>query len=234
MRSSNWPRAFRRGAGRRSAAMCEVGEGTATRAAASSLERPAYGHVPGDERALRRADVAVADVLNECRRLAFSDKRDVVEWDHDGLQVKPSAELSDDAARAISEIEDHATTRVTMWRTKAVGTPGEPGYVSEGEIDQDGGPASEGEAPRQAFERPREPPSAHRNGNEWQRSLQRGKYRECAGPRGRRGSGRRSLRGCRGHDRVDPGAQAVQLVAEPLEPLARPGQGRVLARTKRL
>lgn len=62
-----------------------------------------------------RAEAAVAAVIDRyaltqediARRLAIlgiSDARDVLSWDENGVRLKPSAELTDEAAYAITEI----------------------------------------------------------------------------------------------------------------------------------
>ena len=43
-------------------------------------------------------------VLREYGRLAFANLRDIVEWDAEGLEVKPSQDLTDDDAAAVAEI----------------------------------------------------------------------------------------------------------------------------------
>ena len=53
-----------------------------------------------------RLSVTADRVMMELARIAFADWRDYVEWGEKGLQLKASAELSDDAAAAI--VEYHA------------------------------------------------------------------------------------------------------------------------------
>ena len=115
--------------------------------AAGYRMRPHSAHVQGArllsrasvvalmEQARRRQDISVDAVLEEWRRLAFSDLRDAAAWDAGGVRIKPSAELADDAARALEEVAEHTTRRITTRRTKAHGKPGEPGYVPEGEVE---------------------------------------------------------------------------------------------------
>lgn len=55
-------------------------------------------------------DVTVERWLAEVRRIAFSDVRDVVTWDESGVQIKASAELSDDAARMVAEVTEETRT----------------------------------------------------------------------------------------------------------------------------
>jgi Terminase small subunit len=87
------------------------------------------------ESAHRRQDIFADAVIAEWRRLAFSDLRELLTVDADGeVHVHPSAEWPEDAARALGEITEHKTTRTTTRRTRAVGKPGEPGYVPEGEV----------------------------------------------------------------------------------------------------
>ena len=48
--------------------------------------------------------VRAIDIINELGRMAFSDVRDIVTWEGDAAVFKPSSELTDDQARAISEV----------------------------------------------------------------------------------------------------------------------------------
>src|SRR4051812_9128116 len=73
---------------------------------------------PGKECASRAADPSVEDieacaarlgitrerVLREYGRMAFANLRDLVEWDAEGLEVKPSKDLTDDEAAGVAEI----------------------------------------------------------------------------------------------------------------------------------
>jgi hypothetical protein len=51
-----------------------------------------------------RLGITPERVLREYGRIAFANLRDIVEWDAEGLDVKPSTELSDDKAAAMAEI----------------------------------------------------------------------------------------------------------------------------------
>lgn len=48
-------------------------------------------------------------IMEEYRRIAFSDIRDVVTWEGRTVNVRPSEELAPDAARALSEISETET-----------------------------------------------------------------------------------------------------------------------------
>jgi phage terminase small subunit len=53
---------------------------------------------------LTRLDVTTDDVLQELRRIGFSDMRQFVEWDGDDVTLKPSDEMTDDDAAAVAEV----------------------------------------------------------------------------------------------------------------------------------
>jgi phage terminase small subunit len=55
---------------------------------------------------LDRYEVTPEKVVREYARLGFSDARHYAEWDADGVTLKASTELSDDAAAAIAEISE--------------------------------------------------------------------------------------------------------------------------------
>lgn len=57
-----------------------------------------------DERALAAARVTRDAIVGELARIAFSDPRNVMTWGPDGVALKTSAELSSDAAAAVSEV----------------------------------------------------------------------------------------------------------------------------------
>jgi hypothetical protein len=60
-----------------------------------------------------KADITIARVLEELRRIAFSDLREVAEWGgEDGVKLLRSDTLSDEAASAIAEVVDHTKVRV--------------------------------------------------------------------------------------------------------------------------
>jgi hypothetical protein len=78
---------------------------------------------PGNARARRAVDLPAEDieacaarlgitrerVLREYGRMAFANLRDILEWDTEGLEVKPSKHLTDDDSAAIAEIVTAAT-----------------------------------------------------------------------------------------------------------------------------
>jgi hypothetical protein len=57
-----------------------------------------------------RLGITAERVLEEYARIAFANIHHVVEWDTDGMRVKPSADLPDDARAAIAEIVASAKT----------------------------------------------------------------------------------------------------------------------------
>jgi phage terminase small subunit len=58
-----------------------------------------------------RAGITVARVLEELRRIAFSDMREIATWGGaDGVKLLESRALSDDAAACIAEVVDHSKT----------------------------------------------------------------------------------------------------------------------------
>ena len=67
--------------------------------------------------AAERADVTAERVIRELAVIAFSDLRDAARWNEEWLQLIPSDELTDDAARALREVvstvaeTEHGTTR---------------------------------------------------------------------------------------------------------------------------
>ena len=83
---------------------------------------------------LRKADLTVDRVLEELRRVAFSDMGDVATWGPEGVVLKLSSELPDDVAPAVADVIEHRTRRVTTRATPAVGKPGEPSYQPPGEV----------------------------------------------------------------------------------------------------
>lgn len=54
--------------------------------------------------------VTASMVVSEMARLGFSDVREIASWGPDGVALKPSSELTDDAARCISEISETETS----------------------------------------------------------------------------------------------------------------------------
>jgi phage terminase small subunit len=53
-----------------------------------------------------KADITADRVLSELGRLGFSDLRDVASWTANGLQLKSSEEISDDAAASLRSIKE--------------------------------------------------------------------------------------------------------------------------------
>lgn len=70
------------------------------------------------QKAAAKNEITVERVLREIARLAFSDLRDVINWDQGGATLHPACELSDDAAAAISEISETTTPRGGTLRVK--------------------------------------------------------------------------------------------------------------------
>jgi hypothetical protein len=62
-------------------------------------------------------------VLREYRRIAFANLRHILDWDDEGMQVKPAKDLTDDDVAAIAEIVEAAGTgkpyRVKLYDKKA-------------------------------------------------------------------------------------------------------------------
>jgi phage terminase small subunit len=54
----------------------------------------------------KTAEVSAQDVLAELKRIAFSDLRQFADWGPDGVALKPSGELADDAARCVAEVSE--------------------------------------------------------------------------------------------------------------------------------
>lgn len=52
----------------------------------------------------KKNDVSIDRIVQEYARLGFSDVRDLVDWDGANVQLKPSEDLSDDAAACVSEV----------------------------------------------------------------------------------------------------------------------------------
>src|SRR5260370_27470792 len=66
---------------------------------------------PGDEDVEARAarlGITVDRVLREYRRIAFANLRHILEWNGEGMEVKPSKDLTDDDVAAIAEIVEAA------------------------------------------------------------------------------------------------------------------------------
>lgn len=58
------------------------------------------------EEALKRGDVEVDKWLRELKRLAFSDMRDIAEWNAKDVILKDSQEISDHAAACVKEVAE--------------------------------------------------------------------------------------------------------------------------------
>ena len=63
--------------------------------------------------AATEAVVEGADVLRELARLGMANLRDVATWGRDGIEFRPSAELSEDAARAVKRVRSRKLVRRT-------------------------------------------------------------------------------------------------------------------------
>jgi len=64
------------------------------------------------ERLRRKVDLDQQMHAIEVCRLAYSNMRDVCEWDETGVRVKPSAALSEAAARTIQKVTSRTRTRM--------------------------------------------------------------------------------------------------------------------------
>ncbi len=56
--------------------------------------------------ALKKAEVTVERVVKELARIAFGDKRELMEWGPDGVTLKPSDGLSEDQASMVAEVSE--------------------------------------------------------------------------------------------------------------------------------
>ena len=77
------------------------------RAAASVAGPPAVEDV---EARAARLGITADRVLREYRRIAFANLRHILEWNGEGMEVKPSKDLTDDDVAAIAEIVEAAAT----------------------------------------------------------------------------------------------------------------------------
>src|SRR5581483_9108914 len=59
----------------------------------------------------QKAEIDAVRVLREMQRIALSDMRDFADWGPDGVVLKPSTELSDEAAVCVAEVEERRRTR---------------------------------------------------------------------------------------------------------------------------
>lgn len=57
----------------------------------------------------KKLEISTERVLNELARVAFSDMRNVAEWNAGGVDFKDSSTLSDDVAAAVSEVSSDTT-----------------------------------------------------------------------------------------------------------------------------
>ncbi len=57
------------------------------------------------ERGEREKDLTER-VLRELARIAFADPRELMVWSEDGLHVRPSGEISDEAAAMVAEVRE--------------------------------------------------------------------------------------------------------------------------------
>ena len=73
--------------------------------------RVAAAPPPADAEArAARLGITPDRVLQEYRRIAFANLRRIVDWDGEGLEVKPAEHLSDEDTAAVAEIVAAATT----------------------------------------------------------------------------------------------------------------------------
>ena len=56
------------------------------------------------ERRAKRTEITQDKVIREIAKVAFSDPRDLMEWGPDGLVLKDSRSISDDAAMSVTEV----------------------------------------------------------------------------------------------------------------------------------
>lgn len=86
----------------------EAGYGVASRSVGHSLLA-----IPAIREKVRRhlvhLDVTIERVLEEMRRIGFSDMRDYADWDGSTVTLKPSDELTDEAAAAVAEVQQTTT-----------------------------------------------------------------------------------------------------------------------------
>ena len=86
-------------------------EKTAGRIGQENLQKPVISAAIDEalEERLKALGVTSHRVLEELARLGFSDMRDYTEWGPRGVMLKDASELSEDAARAISEVSQTIT-----------------------------------------------------------------------------------------------------------------------------
>lgn len=61
------------------------------------------------KKAAEVAEIKIDDVMRELTSIAFADIADFVEWDSDGLRLKPSLQLDELRRRAIIEVKQTST-----------------------------------------------------------------------------------------------------------------------------
>lgn len=71
--------------------------------AIDKAESQAMGKV---REAMAKYAITKERIAEELAKIAFSDTRDVMTWGPDGVQIKPSSEISDEAAAAVSEVSE--------------------------------------------------------------------------------------------------------------------------------
>ena len=60
------------------------------------------------DRRARRTEITADRVMTEYARIGFADARDYATWGPDGVRLKPSAALDDDAAACVAEVAQTA------------------------------------------------------------------------------------------------------------------------------
>ena len=70
----------------------------------AKMRRSADPPVEDVEASAARLGITRERVLREYSRMAFANLRDIADWDAEGLEVKPSRDLTDDEAAAVAEI----------------------------------------------------------------------------------------------------------------------------------
>lgn len=72
----------------------------------------------GVQRSIDRYAVTEERIVAALARLGFYDARDIFEWTESGVRLKPSGQISDDAAAAITEISQTQTEHGGTLRVK--------------------------------------------------------------------------------------------------------------------
>lgn len=65
----------------------------------------------GRARLIQKLEVSAERVVEEYRRIAFLDPREVMEWDADGVRFHPSESLLPEAAAAVASVKSKRTVR---------------------------------------------------------------------------------------------------------------------------